>query len=308
MFLTRKKLLAGLAWATLAVLCWAPLFSIAKRTLPYIDPFTLATVRYVAGVTLFVLLLVAVEGRAALRFEQRLLAATGAGLLGITGFNLFIWTGMLYTVPEHATVIAALQTPLIALAVWAWRGPRPATFTLACVMLALAGTVLVVTKGVSPAAIDARVLLGDFLVFLGALCWIGYTLAVAHAFPGWSPLRTAVLTSIPGMAGLVAGNVLALAAGWARLPGLETLSSLGWQIAYLAICSVVLGVLGFNNAARTLGPLDTMLMLNAIPVLVFAIEASLGRSFAAVELIGAAIVVGSLVANNLYLRGVSTRR
>jgi hypothetical protein len=51
-----------------------------------------------------------------------------------------------------------------------------------------------------------------------------------------------------------------------------------------------------------------MLMLNLIPVGVFAIEAALGRSFAAIELAGAAIVIGALVANNLYLRGVSTRR
>jgi len=41
---------------------------------------------------------------------------------------------------------------------------------------------------------------------------------------------------------------------------------------------------------------------------VFGIEAALGRSFTPVELAGALTVVGALVANNLYLRGVSTRR
>jgi drug/metabolite transporter (DMT)-like permease len=72
--------------------------------------------------------------------------------------------------------------------------------------------------------------------------------------------------------------------------------------------TVVLGVLGFNAAARRLGPLNTMLMLNLIPIGVFGIEAALGRSFAAIELAGAAVVIGALVANNLYLRGVSTSR
>jgi drug/metabolite transporter (DMT)-like permease len=71
---------------------------------------------------------------------------------------------------------------------------------------------------------------------------------------------------------------------------------------------VVLGVLGFNNAARRLGPLNTMLMLNVIPISVFGIEAALGRRFAAVEIVGAAVVIGALVANNLYLRGISTSR
>jgi hypothetical protein len=51
-----------------------------------------------------------------------------------------------------------------------------------------------------------------------------------------------------------------------------------------------------------------MLMLNLIPIGVFGIEAALGRSFAAIEIVGALVVVGALVANNLYLRGVSTSR
>jgi len=43
-------------------------------------------------------------------------------------------------------------------------------------------------------------------------------------------------------------------------------------------------------------------MLNLIPVIVFVIEAWLGRSYAAIELVGAAMVIGALVANNLFLR------
>jgi hypothetical protein len=64
----------------------------------------------------------------------------------------------------------------------------------------------------------------------------------------------------------------------------------------------VLGVLAFNAAARRLGPLNTMLMLNFVPIGVFAIEASLGRSFSPVEIFGAALAVSALIANNVYLR------
>ena len=59
---------------------------------------------------------------------------------------------------------------------------------------------------------------------------------------------------------------------------------------------------GTCAAGGTLGPLVPP---GSGPIIVFAIEAALGRSFAAVELAGAAIVVAALVANNLYLRGVS---
>jgi hypothetical protein len=108
--------------------------------------------------------------------------------------------------------------------------------------------------------------------------------------------------------GLVIANAIAVVLGHSEVPSLAAIASVGWQIAYFSIGTVVLGVLGFNAAARRLGPLNTMLMLNLIPIGVFAIEASLGRSFAGLELAGAAVVIGALVANNLYLRGTSTSR
>ena len=283
------------------------MFSVAKRTLPQIDPYAMGTVRYALGVALFVVLLVAVEGRQALRYDGRLLAAAGFGLVGVTGFNLFIWVGLGYTQPEHASIINALQTPMTALIVWMLRGARPARFTLACVAAAIGGVMLVVTGATGLSSLDAGMLLGDFIVFLGAMSWVIYTFAASY-FSGWSPLRISVLTCIPGFAGLLIAHVAAVGLGWASIPGAHTLAGLGWQILYLSICTVVLGVLGFNNAARKLGPLNTTLMLNSIPIIVFAIETSLGRSFSLVQLAGAAVVVAALAANNLYLRGVSTRR
>jgi hypothetical protein len=136
---------------------------------------------------------------------------------------------------------------------------------------------------------------------------VAYTLA-ATRFAGWSPVRFTVLTVIPGMAGLFVLNGVAIAGGIAVVPTGEALGSIAWEILYFSTCTVVLGVLGFNLSVRYIGPLNTMLMLNLVPVGVFAIEAALGRSFAAVELLGAAIVIGTLVANNLYLRGTSRGR
>jgi len=155
---------------------------VAKRTLPYIDAFALGTLRYAIGVVLFMLLLTAVEGRAALRFDGRLLPASVFGVVGIAGFNLFVWIGLGLTRPEHASVILALQTPLTALTVWLLRGQRPAAFTLGCVAAAIAGVFLVVTKGDPLGALGGGGLLGDLIVFCGALCWVTYTFSAAR-FP-----------------------------------------------------------------------------------------------------------------------------
>lgn len=292
----------------MCILVWVPLFPLAKRTLPYLDAYALGSVRYLLGAALFVVLLRVLEGRQALRYEGRMVAATFYGILGITGFNLFSWIGLGYTRPEHTTLILSLQTPLTALTVWMLRGQRPAAFTLACVLLAFIGVAIVITKGNPAVAFQGGELFGDMLVFGAAVCWMAYTLAGAWKFTGWSPLRYSVLTCVPGTAGLLIAHAIAVVLGVSRLPALETLAGLWWQILFFSVGTVVLGVLGFNAAARTLGPLNTVLMLNLVPIGVFSLEAALGRSFAAIELAGAALVIAALVANNLYLRGTSTSR
>jgi drug/metabolite transporter (DMT)-like permease len=269
-----------------------------------LDPFFLGAFRYALGVLLFVAILWIAEGRQALRYQGRFLPAAVYGVVGFCGFNILVWWGLAYTRPEHASIIMALQTPMTALAFWLVRGLRPAPFTVGCIAAAIAGVLVVVTKGDPSQVLGGGSLLGDLLVFLGAVSWVVYTMAGGH-FSGWSPLRMTVLTCIPGTVGLVAINAFTIAMGYSVLPTPEQLWSVKWQLAYFVVFTVVLGVLGFNNGVKHLGALNAMLMLNLIPIIVFAIEAWLGRSFAAIELGGAAFVIGALVANNLYLRGIS---
>jgi drug/metabolite transporter (DMT)-like permease len=271
-----------------------------------LDPFFLGSFRYAFGVLLFIAILWIVEGRQALRYGGRFLPAAVFGLIGFCGFNILVWWGLAWTRPEHASIIMALQTPMTALAVWLTRGLRPAPFTVGCIAAAIGGVLLVVTRGGLAHAFEGGSLLGDLLVFLGALSWVIYTMA-GHHFSGWSPLRMTVLTCIPGTIGLVAINAFTIGMGYSMLPTVDQVWSVKWQLAYFVVFTVVLGVLGFNNGVKYLGALNAMLMLNLIPIIVFAIEAWLGRSFAAIEIGGAALVIGALVANNLYLRHRGTR-
>jgi len=291
----------GLVWLGLSIASWGAMFSVAKRTLPVLDAFFLGSFRYAVGVLIFIAILWAAEGRQALRYGGRILPAACFGLIGFCGFNLLVWWGLFYTRPEHASIIMALQTPMTAIAVWLTQGRRPAPFTIGCVAVAIAGVLLVVTRGSLTGIFSGESLLGDLLVFLGAVSWVIYTMAGWH-FSGWSPLRMTVLTAIPGTLGLLAANAAAIGLGFAELPTLAAVWSVKWQIGYFIVFTVVLGVLGFNNGVKYLGALNAMLLLNLIPVIVFAIEAWLGRSYAAIELIGAAVVIGALVANNLFLR------
>jgi drug/metabolite transporter (DMT)-like permease len=74
------------------------------------------------------------------------------------------------------------------------------------------------------------------------------------------------------------------------------------QIAYLAVPGAVVAVLTWNAAVERIGPQTTSLFGNLIPVSTFAIETVRGYRPGPLELAGAVITIGALVANNLLSR------
>ena len=84
-----------------------------------------------------------------------------------------------------------------------------------------------------------------------------------------------MLTCIPGAIGLMTVNAAMVWAGYSSWPGIDTVLSAKWQIVYFSLFTVVIGVLCFNAGVRFLGPLNTMLMLNLIPIMVFGIRGQL---------------------------------
>jgi drug/metabolite transporter (DMT)-like permease len=70
---------------------------------------------------------------------------------------------------------------------------------------------------------------------------------------------------------------------------------------------VFVGVLFWNNGIRMIGALNAVLFGNLVPVVTFAIQIGQGVQFSALEFAGAALVIGALAANNLYIRQAVAR-
>jgi drug/metabolite transporter (DMT)-like permease len=71
------------------------------------------------------------------------------------------------------------------------------------------------------------------------------------------------------------------------------------------VIGVAASFICWNAGIRRIGALNGMLMLNLIPIVTFTIGFLQGRRFVVSELIGAAMVIAALAANNLYLRRVT---
>jgi drug/metabolite transporter (DMT)-like permease len=288
-------------FATTTAVVWGGQFVVGKSALQTIDAFPLSTVRYALAAALWLVVLVVLEGRGSLRLDGRGWRLFWLGSLGFAGFNLFAYTGLAHARPETASLIVALGPLLTALVLWHRTRVRPARATFALLGVALVGVALVVSAGHPSSLLHGALGWGEVLVLAGVFSFVLYSLGAAE-FASFSPLRYTALTAALGWLTILAATIVAIASGLVEAPTAAQLTSVWPQIAYLAIPGAFVAVLTWNAAIKAIGPQNAVLFSNLIPVTTFAIEIVRGYRPNAVELLGAALTIGALVASNLLAR------
>lgn len=295
---------AGVAAALGAVLIWGFQIPLGKQVLEQLDGFSLGLLRYVTAMVGFVALLVWKEGWAAVSPVGHFRVLSVAGGIGIAGSVMLVFAGLALTRPESAAIIGALQPAIAVLAQWLLERRRPERFTLTCIAVAFFGVLLVVTRGGSAFSTDMAItvdeLIGNSLVFLGSIAWVTYSVST-RSISHWSSARISALTCLFGVAAATPVWWLAHAAGATYFP-VEIDGALIVKIAFLAIFGALVAIFLWNISLRRIGTLNSVLLSNLTPVVAFVILAVMGAKFTSAELVGAALVVLALGANNLHQR------
>jgi drug/metabolite transporter (DMT)-like permease len=291
----------GVLCATFTGIVWGGQFVVGKSALARVDSFWLTTMRYAGAAVLLLGLLAAAEGLGALSPRGRLRDLVLLGTLGFAGFNLLAYTGLEHARPESASLIVALAPLLTAFVLWVRNGARPSRLTFICLLIALVGVSLVISGGHPSTLWHGSLGFGDLLVLGGVLSFILYTIGAAD-HRDLSPLRYTALTAALGWPAIAGATVIGTAAGWLSAPSGGDWVAVTPQLAYLALPGAVIAVLCWNAAVERLGPQTTSLFGNLIPVSTFTIETIRGYRPSPLELAGAVITVGALVANNLLAR------
>lgn len=291
----------GVALVFVTVLIWGVQFPIAKSAFVHVDPFNLALIRYGFSVCVLLAILIWSEGFSALRFDRQAGMATVFGLIGMCGSPTLVFGGLSLTRPEIAAIIIAIQPAITAVVLWLLRGQRPDGFSLVCIGVAFFGVFTVITGWSTDFASHSKEMMGNLFIFLGALCWIIYTIS-GEKFRNWSVLRFTALTMLPGTLGHIVVVVAFTSFGVITTPTIGQWMAASWQVVFLAVFGVLAAMLMWNAGTKRIGALNAVLFINLIPVLTFAVRYWQGARFTWLELFGAALVVAALVANNLAMR------
>ena len=102
-----NRTIADVLPSLIAALCWGAMFPIAASALHHVDPFPLTAIRYGVAAIVFLGLLHADRGPAALDTDGRGLELFVLGSLGFAGFNLLSYVGLEHTRPQDAALIVA---------------------------------------------------------------------------------------------------------------------------------------------------------------------------------------------------------
>ena len=297
----KQSFWVGIAAVSFAVIAWGIQLPVAKDAFDTVDPFHLTSIRYVGAVICLAVMLVYREGIGALSFDGHLLLLSTLGIIGMCLSPVLVFIGMSMSAAEHAVIIVSLQPTVTAAALWLLGKQRPNFFTLICVAVALIGVILVVTKGSLSIGGSRRELLGDLIVFAGAVAWVVYSLG-ATKFARFSTWRLTVLTMFPGAVATVFITALMIQFGGVTPPQLADYQQVAVEIAYLTFVGVFVAILAWNFGLRKVGAQNATLLINLMPVTAFAYRSWQGVSFETIELLGVALVVTALIANNLMQR------
>ena len=256
----RAFLLSAPMLLTLAALGWGSNAIAARLAIGEVSPMLLVSIRW-AMVCVLVLTLRPRAITATIyqnRQYWRWLVLMGAGL---SSFNILLYSAAHSTSAINLGLIqSTIPALIIGVGLVVLRTPVGALQLLGLV-LAMAGAVVVITKGALSALINLTFNHGDLLMLAGCFCYAGYALGLARRPPVDSITMLGVLaifaflTSLPFAMG-------ELASGTALFPSIK-----GWLILlYIALFPSFLSQVFFIMGIDRIGSNKAGMFTNLVPV------------------------------------------
>lgn len=286
---------------TSACFFWAGNMVVARMMSDYLGGWHVVAVRCSASALLFLVLLRIIEPGQRLKW-QPLGIGLFMALTGVVGYQGLLYFGVRMTSVINTSLIHA-TAPLVTMVMAAiyLRSPIKRSQLIAG-LISLAGVVVIVSQGNWQLLAAAELVRGDILIMLATVSFAAYSVVGRKVMSQRSVLELTTMITI--WAAVIAMPM----AGWEAQ---SVPARWGWQaiagMTYITIFPGVLAMLAWNFAVKVVGPAESMLYMNTVPVIAVLMSVSLlGEQLLPSHLVGGGMVLagcfGSVLLTQIAMR------
>lgn len=221
------------------------------------------------------------------------------GLVGVGGFNAFLYAGLRYTTATNALLLQAAVPAMVMVLDRVFFGVRSVGLQKLGVACSIFGVAIVVFEGDLARALRLRFGTGDLLILVSVLVWALYTVLL-RLRPAVSPTSFVAATFFVG--------VLAMAPfaahDWIVGDHVRWSPKVLGAFAYICVLPSIVSYFIFNSATATVGPARAGQAITLMPIFgAFLSAALLGEALHPYHFVGMALILLGIGLSILTLRG-----
>ena len=282
----------------IATMIWGGNFVIGRAISDQVPPLTLAFLRWVVAVAIFLPLAWKEIAANKQEIKKHWKALLLMAFTGIAGFNTLVYIGLHHTTSINASLVNTI-TPLIIIVLSYFILKESLVYNqLIGLILSIAGVFLILSQGSLNILLTLSFNIGDLIIFVAVILWGVYSIIIKYN-SGQIPLYTSLaIPMVIGMFILLPFSLWELFIADQEL--IWSVSSIA-AIIYVGVFASIIAFLSWNKAVSLIGPGKAGIFLSLIPVFttIFAI-AFIGETLTWYQVTG-----GILAVTGIYL---STRK
>ena len=276
----------------IATMIWGGNFVIGRAISDEVPPLTLAFLRWVVAVMIFLPL--AWKEIAANKevIKEHWKALLLMGLTGVAGFNTLVYLGLHYTTSINASLVNTI-TPLIIIVLSYFLLKEAIVYNqLLGLVLSISGVLLILSSGSLNTILTLSFNIGDLIVFAAVILWGIYSIIIKYN-SNRIPLYTSLaIPMIIGMFILLPFSLWELFIADQELVwSIYSISA----IIYVGIFASIVAFLSWNKAVSLIGPGKASIFLTLIPLFttIFAV-AFIGETIQWYQIAGGALAIAGI--------------
>ena len=281
----------------LCALFWAGNFVLARAMHEAIPPFALAFWRWALATVLILPFVFQPLVRQWPLLRAHLLRMLILALLGVSGFNTFVYLGLQTTTATNGVLLQSTMPVQILLLNWLLFRHAFRVGELGAVLLSMSGVAVIVSGGEPMRLFAGDWNLGDLWILAAALVWALYSVLLRWRPPGLDSRAFLGFTLLAGTVVLAPFFLVETLTGPSPQWGLPTVLT----VVYVAIFPSALAYLFWNRGVEAVGANRAGHFVHLMPVFgVLMAVVFLGEEFGWFHAAGVLLVAGGVGLTSFY--------